>query len=171
MIKLPKTHTAKYWEEMLLGMIGEQFDLVASGEVLGLVLSLKYNNDQISVWHRTGSDPVIVQNIRICIEKILGNSAFKGSSAFNKKSAKGADLNSCVQEGIISIDHEIFSALIEHDKTDAKKPKETKPQFERGTYRGRGGYRGGYRPHAESHEEKKQDDDDDGFQTVTAAKK
>lgn len=172
MIKLPKTHTAKYWEEMLLGMIGEQFDLVESGEVLGLVLSLKFNNDQISIWHRTASNPEIVKNIRLCIEKILGNSAFKGSSAFNKKSAKGADLASCVQEGIISMDHEIFSVLIAQDKNEAKKPKEAKPQFERATYRGRGGYRGGYRgSHAEGHEEKKQEEEDDGFQTVTGAKK
>lgn len=44
-IKLPKTHTAKYWEELLLGMIGEQFDLVPTGEILGLVLSLKFSND------------------------------------------------------------------------------------------------------------------------------
>ena len=37
------------------------------------------------------------------IEKILGNTAFKGSSAFNKKSAKGADLASCVSEGLVQI--------------------------------------------------------------------
>jgi len=69
--------------------------------VLGLVLSLKYHNDQISVWHRHGTNPELVHNIRVCIDKILGNTAFKGSSAFNKKSAKGADLVSCVEAGSI----------------------------------------------------------------------
>ena len=114
-IKLPKSHTAKYWEELLLGLVGEQFDLVESGEVLGLVLSLKFNNDMISVWHRTASNPEIVENIRVCIEKILGNNAFKGSHAFNKPGAKGADLSSCVESGVIKIEHENFREILERE--------------------------------------------------------
>lgn len=89
--------------------------MVESGEILGLVLSLKYNHDQISIWHRTASDATIVSNIRICIEKILGNSAFKGSSAFNKKSAKGADLGSCVEGGLVKLEHENFKEILEKD--------------------------------------------------------
>jgi hypothetical protein len=113
---LPKTHTAKYWEEMLIALVGEQFDLVESGEVLGLVLSLKFNHDQISVWHRTASDPEIVANIRLCIDKILGNNAFKGG-AFNKQGAKGADLPSCVESGMIKVDHENFKEILLKDAT------------------------------------------------------
>ena len=59
-IRLPKTHTAKYWEELVLAMIGEQYQDIPGGEVLGLVLSLKYNNDTISLWHRTATDPKLV---------------------------------------------------------------------------------------------------------------
>lgn len=76
--------------------------MVESGEVLGLVLSLKYRDDQISIWHRTSSEEVI-KKINECMYKILGNNAFKGSCAFNKKSAKGADLASSVQDGLITI--------------------------------------------------------------------
>jgi hypothetical protein len=147
----------------LLGMIGEQFDLVPSGEVLGLVLSLKFNNDQISIWHRK-CDPDTVNKIKICIEKILGNNAFKGSSAFNKKSAKGADLISCIESGTVQLTHEIFSALMQQ----SKEPHEVR-QFDRAAFRGRGS-RGGYRGHTESHEESK-NEEDDGFQTVFAQKK
>ena len=57
-IRLPKTHTSKYWEDLLLAMIGEQFTL--EGEVLGLVLSTKLNSDWISVWHRNANDAKIV---------------------------------------------------------------------------------------------------------------
>ena len=57
-IRLPKTHTSKYWEDLLLAMIGEQFTL--EGEVLGLVLSTKLNSDSISVWHRNANDAKIV---------------------------------------------------------------------------------------------------------------
>ena len=59
-IRTPKTHTAKYWEDLLLAMIGEQFEDIPSGEVLGLVMSLKYNNDTISVWHRTATDKKVI---------------------------------------------------------------------------------------------------------------
>jgi len=160
-IKLPKTHTAKYWEEMLLGMIGEQFDTVPSGEILGLVLSLKFNNDLISIWHRTSS-PGAIENIKQCIYKVLGNTAFKGSSAFNKKSAVGADLASMVDAGAIQINHEVFSDLMKQESTRVHTtPAEPKPFFERGAYRGGRGQRGGYRGGAD-HEEKR-GDDEDGF--------
>ena len=56
-LRLPKTHTSKYWEDLLVAMIGEQF--TAPNEVLGLVLSTKFNNDTISVWHRHSSPQVV----------------------------------------------------------------------------------------------------------------
>ena len=51
-------------------MIGEQFD-TPSGEVLGIVLSMKYNNDTISIWHRTGTDDAISQQLKNSIESML----------------------------------------------------------------------------------------------------
>ena len=52
-------------------MVGEQFEGVPSGEVLGLVMSLKYNNDTISVWHRTATDSKIVDQLRSSITKLV----------------------------------------------------------------------------------------------------
>ena len=69
-IRTPKTHTAKFWEDLVLAMIGEQFD-APSGEVLGLVLSLKFNNDTISVWHRNANDDAISQQLKNSIESQL----------------------------------------------------------------------------------------------------
>lgn len=120
-------------------MIGEQFDLVPIGEILGLVLSLKFNNDVISIWHRK-SDPDTVNKIKVCVEKILGKNAFKGSSAFNKKSAKGSDLTSCIEAGSIQLTHEVFATLMQQDK----QPQEVR-NFDRVNFRGRGS-RGGFRP-------------------------
>ena len=44
-LRVPKTHSAKYWEDLLMAMIGEQFTI--ADQVLGLVLSTKYNGDSI----------------------------------------------------------------------------------------------------------------------------
>ena len=70
-IRTPKTHTAKFWEDLLLAMVGEQFEGVPSGEVLGLVMSLKYNNDTISVWHRTATDSKVIDQLRSSITKLV----------------------------------------------------------------------------------------------------
>ena len=52
-------------------MIGEQFEDIPSGEVLGLVMSLKDNNDTISVWHRTATDSKVVDQLRSSITKLV----------------------------------------------------------------------------------------------------
>lgn len=52
-------------------MIGEQFEEIPSGEVLGVVMSLKFNNDTISVWHRNATDPSMAAKIKEAIEKVL----------------------------------------------------------------------------------------------------
>lgn len=54
-------------EDLLLALVGEQFD-APEGEVLGLVLSLKYNNDTISVWHRNAKDADLSQRLLKSIE-------------------------------------------------------------------------------------------------------
>jgi len=69
-IRTPKTHSAKFWEDLVLAMIGEQFD-VPSGEVLGLVLSTKYSGDTISLWHRNATDEAIVNSLKTSMESLL----------------------------------------------------------------------------------------------------
>ena len=108
--------------------MGNQFD-VPHGEVLGLVLSLKYNNDTISVWHRTAADPAIVAALKSTIEGALD-----------------------MQEGM-RLEHESFKEAL---AAPAKPRREYQhngedqggQQWGRGRgNRGRGGYRGrGGRP-------------------------
>ena len=47
-MKLQKTHTSKYWEDLLLALIGE--NLGAEDLVAGLVMNLKPQSDKISIW-------------------------------------------------------------------------------------------------------------------------
>jgi len=44
-IRLPKTHTNKLWEDLILALIGDQF--TDAGEVLGLVIVLRHQADTI----------------------------------------------------------------------------------------------------------------------------
>ena len=46
-LKMPKSHCSKYWEDLLLAMIGEQ---LPENLVAGLVMNLKPAFDKISVW-------------------------------------------------------------------------------------------------------------------------
>ena len=53
-VRVPKTITNKLWEDLTLTMIGEQFSV--ENEILGVMLSLRPNNDTISVWTKSGKD-------------------------------------------------------------------------------------------------------------------
>ena len=68
-IRVPKTHTNKYYEDLLLAMIGEQF--TCENEILGLVISLRPNQDTISLWHRSGRDQKKIDSIKADIEGII----------------------------------------------------------------------------------------------------
>jgi hypothetical protein len=94
-----------------------------------------------------------VAKVKSCIERTLG------SSAFNKQGAKGCDLSSCIENGIIKLDHENFKEIL--SQSSQYTPREKKPGFQieksynfgfekrgRGSFRGaRGGFssRGGLR--------------------------
>ena len=52
-------------------MVGEQFEDVEAGEVLGLVMSLKFNNDTVSIWHRNATNKETAAKLKAAIEKIL----------------------------------------------------------------------------------------------------
>ena len=61
-MRVPKSHTNKYWEDLLMAMLGEQFR--AENEINGLVISLKPNQDTISIWHKNGKEEEEEQMIR-----------------------------------------------------------------------------------------------------------
>mmetsp|Transcript_89402 Transcript_89402/g.123366 ORF Transcript_89402/g.123366 Transcript_89402/m.123366 type:complete len:105 (+) Transcript_89402:306-620(+) len=68
-IRLPKTHTNKFWEDIVLALIGEQFNEKSC--VLGVVLSLKYNSDKIAIWHKDGASEEQRESLRKDIEAIV----------------------------------------------------------------------------------------------------
>ena len=48
-LKSAKSHTSKYWEDLLLAMIGEQIG-TKTDMVAGVVLNLKPQFDKIGIW-------------------------------------------------------------------------------------------------------------------------
>lgn len=86
-LRLPKTHTNKYWEDLLLAMIGEQFSL--ADEILGLAIALRPTQDTISIWVRSGSDKQKVETIKEDIERFVK-----------------------VEEGVVKLDYENFAEAI-----------------------------------------------------------
>lgn len=95
-------------------MVGEQFS--KPNEVLGVVLSLKFNGDSISVWHRS-ADPQVVETIKADIKKFV-----------------------FVDEACMKIDNEIFTEVLSQPRVHRES------RGGRGGFRGsRGrGNRGGY---------------------------
>eukprot|EP01118_Nematostelium_gracile_P005383 TRINITY_DN16_c0_g1_i1.p1 TRINITY_DN16_c0_g1~~TRINITY_DN16_c0_g1_i1.p1 ORF type:complete len:235 (+),score=56.84 TRINITY_DN16_c0_g1_i1:53-757(+) len=53
-IRLRKGLASKYWEDLMLAMIGEQFGV--GDEICGAVLSIRFNEDIVSIWNRTATD-------------------------------------------------------------------------------------------------------------------
>jgi len=59
MIRLKKGLASYYWERLIIALIGEQFPV----DVLGAVVSVRFNDDIISLWNRTGNDSEIRHKI------------------------------------------------------------------------------------------------------------
>jgi len=70
-VRLRKGLSSRYWEEILLGMIGGQFAGVPDGEICGAVVSIRYSEDIVSVWNRRADDRESTDKIRDAIKKIL----------------------------------------------------------------------------------------------------
>jgi translation initiation factor 4E len=70
-IRLKKGLASRYWEESLLALMGGQFHNVPEGEICGIVVSIRYNEDIIGVWNKTAHDREITMLIRDAIRKVL----------------------------------------------------------------------------------------------------
>ncbi|KAI9758420.1 MAG: hypothetical protein M4579_003049 [Chaenotheca gracillima] len=68
-IKLKKGVADRYWEDLLLGIVGDQF-AEASDEVCGAVLSVRGGEDVLSVWTRIDGGRNI--KIRETVKRLLG---------------------------------------------------------------------------------------------------
>ena len=60
----------KLWEDLILGVIGEQFTYPE--EINGIVISIRNNQDTISIWNKSGRDQDVIDTIKKDIIRILG---------------------------------------------------------------------------------------------------
>ena len=70
-VRLKKGLASRYWEEVMLALLGGQFPGVPEGEVCGAVVSIRYSEDIVSVWNKTANDREIADRVRDAIKRIL----------------------------------------------------------------------------------------------------
>mmetsp|Transcript_13002 Transcript_13002/g.19609 ORF Transcript_13002/g.19609 Transcript_13002/m.19609 type:complete len:403 (+) Transcript_13002:54-1262(+) len=74
MVRLKKGLASRYWEELILAIIGEQFDV--GHEICGAVVSIRHNEDIISVWNKNAENTEAKNKIRDQLRRILKLPAF-----------------------------------------------------------------------------------------------
>mmetsp|Transcript_29193 Transcript_29193/g.45364 ORF Transcript_29193/g.45364 Transcript_29193/m.45364 type:complete len:262 (-) Transcript_29193:51-836(-) len=70
-VRLRKGLASRYWEEVILALIGGQLPGVADGDVCGAVISMRYSEDIVSVWNRRADDRDSTERLRDAIKKVL----------------------------------------------------------------------------------------------------
>ena len=68
-LRVSKGYANKLWEDLILAMIGEQF--ADENEINGIVLSIRAQGDQISIWNRNGNNKEVVERIKQELISIL----------------------------------------------------------------------------------------------------
>ncbi|XP_066147073.1 eukaryotic translation initiation factor 4E type 2 isoform X2 [Euwallacea fornicatus] len=68
-IRLKKEHACRAWENLCMAMLGEQF--MAGNEICGVVVSTRFQEYLLSVWHRTSSDQPMIARIRDALKRLL----------------------------------------------------------------------------------------------------
>ncbi|EFJ13594.1 hypothetical protein SELMODRAFT_446282 [Selaginella moellendorffii] len=68
-VRFKKIVSGRFWEDLVLAMIGDQLDY--SDSVCGAVLSIRFGEDILSVWNRNASDNQAVMALRDSIKRHL----------------------------------------------------------------------------------------------------
>eukprot|EP01117_Protostelium_nocturnum_P017916 TRINITY_DN737_c0_g1_i1.p1 TRINITY_DN737_c0_g1~~TRINITY_DN737_c0_g1_i1.p1 ORF type:complete len:296 (+),score=88.26 TRINITY_DN737_c0_g1_i1:114-890(+) len=68
-VRLKKGYGSRYWEEFLLAIIGEQFDV--GEDLCGVIISIRYQEDIISIWNKDSTDEESRQKIHDRMKRIL----------------------------------------------------------------------------------------------------
>ena len=68
-IKSQKFQSSKYWEDLLLAMLGEQFE--TPNFVMGLVLKLRPMFDKIDIWLNDATNEAAIASTRASLLQIL----------------------------------------------------------------------------------------------------
>ena len=69
MVRLKKGIASHYWEQLLLAIIGEQFDV--GTEICGAVVSVRNSEDIISVWNKNADNKDATNKIRDQMRRVL----------------------------------------------------------------------------------------------------
>jgi translation initiation factor 4E len=67
-LRIKKGAASVFWEELLINMIGEQFDV--NNEICGVVVSVRPTEDIFSIWIRSGQDLSVKNSIKETLKKI-----------------------------------------------------------------------------------------------------
>ncbi|XP_061619008.1 eukaryotic translation initiation factor 4E family member 2 related sequence 1 isoform X4 [Phyllopteryx taeniolatus] len=68
-IRLRKGLASRFWENIILAMVGEQF--MVGEEICGAVVSIRFQEDFLSIWNRTSSDHITTSRIRDTLRRVL----------------------------------------------------------------------------------------------------
>lgn len=68
-VRLKKGLASRCWENLILAMLGEQF--MVGEEICGAVISIRYQEDILSLWNRTALDQTTTSRIRDTLKRVL----------------------------------------------------------------------------------------------------
>lgn len=68
-LRLRKGLASRCWENLILAMLGEQF--MVESELCGAVISLRFQDDIISIWNKNASDQTTMHRIRDTLRRVL----------------------------------------------------------------------------------------------------
>ncbi|RKP37217.1 translation initiation factor eIF 4e-like domain-containing protein [Dimargaris cristalligena] len=68
-VRLKKGIASRYWEDLVLAVIGDQFDV--GNDICGAVLSIRNSEDILSLWNSSAQDGRINLRIRDTVKRIL----------------------------------------------------------------------------------------------------
>lgn len=68
-VRVRKGLAARYWEDVCCAIVGEQFGV--GDEICGAVLSVRFQEDIISIWNRTASNHEANEKIRETLRRVL----------------------------------------------------------------------------------------------------
>uniref|UniRef100_A0A8C4QWP0 Eukaryotic translation initiation factor 4E family member 2 n=1 Tax=Eptatretus burgeri TaxID=7764 RepID=A0A8C4QWP0_EPTBU len=68
-VRLRKGLASRCWENLILAMLGEQF--MVGEEICGAVVSIRFQEDIISIWNKTASDHATTSRIRDTLRRVL----------------------------------------------------------------------------------------------------
>ncbi|ODM96246.1 Eukaryotic translation initiation factor 4E type 2 [Orchesella cincta] len=69
LVRLNKGLAARCWENLILAILGEQFDV--GDEICGAGVSMRQKKDCISLWNRNAADKEATEKIRDTLRKVL----------------------------------------------------------------------------------------------------